>query len=207
MLYVIRARKLVKIVELEQKKLVHLQPKSGSRDHPLFPHKDRCLLEFQKLSKRYTSEVAGKTLAIAKGSGFIVEPKAKKSWPMPPDYTDCLGVGSPKGLILLTPTGYINELAGAVGKLMPLVAVIISILALLLSIFALYNKDMSDKPDFDELLRRASQPVTPSGQTNDQKSGNYTDKQTHQDTTEDTSDSQSDTSRESSSSTDPKNPQ
>lgn len=61
--------------------------------------------------------------------------------------------------------------------------------------------------DFDELIKRASQPIKPSDQKDGQKSGDYTDKKTHQDNSEDTSDSQSDTSHEENASTDSKSPQ
>lgn len=61
--------------------------------------------------------------------------------------------------------------------------------------------------DFDKLIKRASQPIQLSAQTDGQNSGDYTDKKTHSDKTEDTSDSQNYKSPESNASTDSKSPQ
>ena len=124
MIYVYRVRRLVKIVRDET---------SGSTD--IFDRSDRprlqhCLNVFQGLSSRYKSNIALQTLAIATGQGYLVLGKGRHQTVSAKD----------KGLILLTPTGYINALCDSVSKVTPVIAIVISLAALSIAIWARLDK-------------------------------------------------------------------
>jgi hypothetical protein len=127
MVYVYRVRRLVKIVADEMANSTNPLEIQGN------PTQHHCLLVFQGLNKKYTPQLARKTLAIATGKRHYLS-----TWEgdgRGPLTRQRLVVGD-EGVILLTPEGFINALAGSISN----IAVLISILALGVSIWAKLSK-------------------------------------------------------------------
>ena len=121
MKYVIRTRRLVQTV--------YDETTSGSK-----PTVGHALAEFRKKSKKYDEEIAMRTLAIATDHTFLGITKDKTM-----AGTQHLHVTG-KGIILLTPTGLINELGGSIGKVSPIGSWIVALLALIVSILVAIYK-------------------------------------------------------------------
>lgn len=124
MKYLIRMRRLVKIVyeETNNEDWAIIDKK----DHR--PTVDACLLRFEQSHKRYTTRVARVALAMATKKGFLSTDKSKGS----SNLARIIVTGD--GLILLTPTGFINELAGTISKISVIGSWIVAIAALIVSI-------------------------------------------------------------------------
>jgi hypothetical protein len=121
MLYIYRVRRLVKLVVDEMH--VSTDPIDSRSGNPSLAH---CLIEFRKLSKKYTPEMARKVLAIATGD--------KKYISIDNSNGEQRLIVTSEGVILLTPTGYLNALGEAIAKISPIVSLLISIAALVVSI-------------------------------------------------------------------------
>jgi len=130
MFYVYRVRLLVKIVRDEMRSPT--DPMDSSGGNPSLQH---CLFVFRQKNKRYTGQLARQTLAIATGQAYlgIDNTNGDKA------HLQRL-LMKHEGLILLTPTGYINALASSVKGTTALVSILISIAAVIVSIIALRHK-------------------------------------------------------------------
>jgi hypothetical protein len=123
MIYVYRTRRLVRIVE---KELDHsTDPIRGDNGNPDLNY---CIGLFKQLSSKYTEQVARKVLALATGKDYLKIGNVKR------DYSHQQLIVRYEGLVLLTPTGYINALGEAVGKIAPVVSIFISLAALTVAI-------------------------------------------------------------------------
>jgi hypothetical protein len=126
MKYVVRMRRLVRIIKSETDDPTHFEAQAG--DRPSMPH---CLKEFEKLSKAYTPSIASETLTMAINEKYIVSiPTENKEGSKKIAVTG-------KGLILLTPTGFVNTLGASIGTISPIASVGISVGALIVSIISL----------------------------------------------------------------------
>ena|SRR5258708_5390673 len=125
MTYVKMVRQLVEVVLSEMHEPT--DPLDQARTHPSLEH---CLIVFRNLDKRYTDELARKTLAIATGE--------KKYLKIANGTGDLFNrqqlVVSSEGLVLTTRIGYLNALGESIAKISAVVSVGISLIALLVSI-------------------------------------------------------------------------
>lgn len=131
MKHVYRVRRLVKIVYEETN-----NPSLPLHDQDNRPTVVHALAAFTQLNKKYTSRIAMTTMTIATGDGYLAYQTSR-------DHSLSVQrvVVKAEGLKLLTSRiYYINELAGAVGKVSPIIAVLVSILALIVSIIAINAK-------------------------------------------------------------------
>ena len=134
MVYVYRVRRLVKIVVDETAHSTDPLNESGGN-----PSLQYCLSLFQQLNEDYTAQLARKTLAIATGEKNYLAIDNQKHRTSTYEPSQRLMANS-EGLILLTPTGFLNALGEAMAKISPLVSIIVSVLALIVSIFAALHK-------------------------------------------------------------------
>ena len=133
-MYLLRIRRMVKIVIQQMKKTDDLFEQAGMIPTGGNPRVDHCIAKFKALDpKHYTDSVARQTLALATGMGYlsyIEEGVGGHS------LTSRLRVMH-KGLLLTYNISYLNELAGTVAKINPVIAIVISLAAIVISIFAL----------------------------------------------------------------------
>lgn len=123
--YLWRARHLVKIVVDETDKSTDLV-----QDHEGKPYLLHCLNVFKQIKPKYNNDLlARKTLAIATKKGYLaIDNELGKQ-----GSKQRLKV-SGDGLILLTPTGYLNAFGESVGNILAIVAIVISIIAIVVSL-------------------------------------------------------------------------
>lgn len=126
MKYMIRMYRLVKVVYNETNDDIW-KTLDGKDSRPTVTV---CLASFEELDKSYTSRTAKIALAMATKKGYLsIDSSKSKS-----NQQRLVVTGD--GLILLTPTGFINALAGSIGKVALIGSWIVSVIALLVSIYA-----------------------------------------------------------------------
>ena len=130
MIYVYRMRRLVKIVRDETK-----ESTDPMGHHNGTPYLTYCLIKLQGLRKitrrKYTESEARQILAMAtdKDNHYLSLDNSEGKLA-----TDQRARVTGKGLIFLTPTGYINALAGSIGHLSPVGSWLVAIASLIVSI-------------------------------------------------------------------------
>jgi len=110
-------------------------------NNPTFIHHERdnrppvmfVMAAFKELRKKYTPRIAATTLAIATGDNYLSYKDSRDTQ----NKQQRLVVNSDGLKLITSPTYFLNELAGVVGKVAP---IIISIVALIASVYAIYYK-------------------------------------------------------------------
>lgn len=129
MRYLVRIRKLVKIVYEETND--EIWATLDAQDAR--PTVTVCLSRFEKLDKKYSHRTAMIALAMATKQGYLSLDKSKSET----NFQRVIVTGD--GLILLTRTGWVNALAGSIGKVSSVGSWLVSILALGVAVYAVLH--------------------------------------------------------------------